>query len=137
MGVEAVSERLTSKQYQDAMGKPRANKYGAKKVKIDGHTFDSKREAQRYGVLKQMQAAGVISDLELQPVFPLIIDDKPVLIRSPHFKNGRAAKYTADFRYRQDGKVIVEDAKSPATRHTSALRIAVAEAIYNMRVILV
>lgn len=131
-----MTETLTAKQFRD-MNKPR-NKFNAKKVRIDGHMFASKREGQRYAVLKQMQDAGQISDLELQPVFPLIINDKQVLIKSKRYRNGRAAKYTADFRYRQDGKVIVEDVKSEATRtEASALRIAVAETIYNMKVVFV
>lgn len=128
-------EHMTAKQYRDI--KPRKNKFGAKKARIDGHTFDSIKEAKRYAALKQLEDCGVISDLELQPVFPLIIDDRHVLIRSKGYPNGRAAKYTADFRYRQDGKVIVEDVKSDPTRKTSALRIAVAETIYNMKVVLV
>lgn len=131
-------EHMTAKQFLAAQGKPRKNKYGAKKTRIDGHTFDSKREADRYATLKQMQDCGLISDLELQPAFPLIIEDKQVLIRSKRYKNGRAAKYTADFRYRQDGKVIVEDVKSEASRtEASALRMAVAETIYSMKVVLV
>lgn len=131
-----MTETLTAKQFRD-MNKPR-NKFNAKKVRIDGHMFASKRESQRYAALKQMQDAGQISDLELQPVFPLIINDKQVLIKSKRYRNGRAAKYTADFRYRQDGKVIVEDVKSEATRtEASALRIAVAETIYNMKVVFV
>ena len=49
----------------------RYNKYGAHKTTIDGHTFDSAREAERYCELKVMAKAGVIKHLELQPSFPL------------------------------------------------------------------
>lgn len=129
-----MSEQISSKQYQQLT--KRSNKYGAQRIRVDGHTFPSKKEANRYCELKRLQDTGQIENLELQPVFPLIIDDKPVLIRSKRYRNGRAAKYTADFRYRQGGKVIVEDTKSPATRtEAAALRIAIAETIYGIRVV--
>jgi len=37
------------------------NKYRAKKVKLDGITFDSKLEAARYTHLKELEADGIIS----------------------------------------------------------------------------
>lgn len=42
------------------------SKYKAKKTKVDGITFDSKKEAERYRQLKMLENAGHISDLELQ-----------------------------------------------------------------------
>lgn len=48
------------------------NKYNAKKVEIDGITFDSKKEAARYCDLKLMQRAGEIRDLQLQVEYELI-----------------------------------------------------------------
>lgn len=47
-------------------------KYKNKKVKINDITFDSKKEANRYLVLKQMQNSGLISDLTLQKPFILV-----------------------------------------------------------------
>lgn len=87
------------------------SKYNNKKTTIDGITFDSKREAQRYCELKLLQRAGEISHLELQPSFILLESFK---------KNGkthRGIKYIADFAYHDVEKqiMVVEDVKSKAT----------------------
>ena len=47
------------------------SKYRAKKETVDGHTFDSKKEAARYKALLIEQKAGLIEDLILQPRFTL------------------------------------------------------------------
>ena len=85
-------------------------KYNAKKKVIDGITFDSKKEAARYIELKAMEKAGDISGLELQPKFQL----------QAKYKNGdgkgiREVSYIADFQYKQDGQIIVEDVKGVKT----------------------
>ena len=81
-------------------------KYGNKKVIVDGIAFDSKKEANRWCELKLMEKAGIISDLERQVEYELIpsqrINGKVV---------ERACAYIADFRYKQNGEVIVEDTK--------------------------
>ena len=51
-------------------GRGRA-KYNNTKTELDGHTFDSKAEAKRYGELKYMLAAGEIKGFSLQPSFLL------------------------------------------------------------------
>lgn len=88
------------------------NKYGNKKVKVNGHTFDSKKEARRYGELKLLVRAGKIKDLELQPKFELI-----PTIRT-ETETLRKVSYYADFQYVdvESGKIIVEDVKSVATK---------------------
>lgn len=82
------------------------NKYHATKRKIDGITFDSTKEAQRYLLLKEMAENGEISELRLQVVFELIPSQRI---------NGkvaeRAVKYVADFVYIQNGETVVEDVK--------------------------
>ena len=87
------------------------NKYGNRKVIVDGIEFDSKKEANRYVELKLLQRAGKICELQLQKEFELLpsqkIDGKVV---------ERAVKYKADFYYLQDGRVVVEDTKSDATK---------------------
>jgi hypothetical protein len=75
-------------------------------VVVDGIKFDSKKEANRYRELRLMVDAGVISDLELQPVFELV----------PKQDGERAVKYVADFQYRSGSETVVEDVKSPATK---------------------
>ena len=82
-----------------------------KRVRLYGHEFDSKAEAGRYLELRQQEKRGEISDLQLQPAFELI-----PTARVPHEKTLRAHKYTADFQYVRNGKIVVEDVKSDYTR---------------------
>lgn len=82
------------------------SKYLAKKIEVDGHLFDSKKEAKRYMELKDMQDRGEIDVLRIQVPYELIptqrIDGKVV---------ERPMKYVADFVYEKDGETIVEDVK--------------------------
>ena len=48
------------------------SKYGAKKITQNGITFDSKREAKRYGELLLLERAGAITELQRQVEFVLI-----------------------------------------------------------------
>ena len=92
-------------------------KYLSKKTIIDGITFDSKKESQRYIELKRRQTLGEISCLELQPPFLLqegFTRDK---------KKYRPITYIADFRYVENGKVIVEDVKSSFTAKDKVYKI--------------
>lgn len=92
-------------------------KYRNKRVIIDGITFDSKKEAARWQSLKLLERAGEITELQRQVVF--VLERAAVL-------DGRtkpAIKFIADFVYRKNGKLIVEDAKSPITRKCPAYRI--------------
>ena len=86
------------------------NKYHNKKVIVDEIKFDSKKEARRYNQLKLLEKAGIIKNLQRQVKFEL----------QPSFKYNnktiRAINYIADFVYEQDGKQIVEDVKSEATK---------------------
>lgn len=80
------------------------SKYHAIKTEVDGYVFDSKKEAARYSELKLAEISGDISDLELQPRFPIIINETKI------------CTYIADFRYKErDGKEIVEDCKGMRT----------------------
>lgn len=85
----------------------RFSKYNAAKVHVDGHRFDSKREAERYEELKAMEQEGKISQLVLQPRFELV----------PAFRcQGEAVRkmeYVADFKYLdfERGGLVVEDVK--------------------------
>ena len=94
-------------------------KYRNDKITVDGHVFDSKREAIIYNGLKISEESGVIHDLELQPRFVL----------QPSFKdkNGktqRAITYVADFRYKEkDGHVVVVDVKSKITEANPVYRL--------------
>ena len=98
------------------------NKYRAIKTELDGITFDSRREASRYAELKMMQQQGVIERLELQPVYPLTFNGRPV---------GRKRKYIADFRYWCNARQrhVVEDVKGFDTP-VSKLKRDIVECLY-------
>lgn len=86
-------------------------KYHNVKVKVNGETFDSRKEANRYCELKLMQRAGKITDLKRQVSYLLIpaqYDNAGNLIE-------RAVNYKADFVYQKDGKLVVEDTKGVKT----------------------
>ena len=87
------------------------NKYNATKVKIDGITFDSKKEARRYNDLKLLEAAGEIFNLVCHPKYEFEVNGFPVV-----YPTGRKVTYKADFKYRdrKDGP-IVEDVKGMQT----------------------
>lgn len=85
------------------------SKYHAKKTCVDGIVFDSKREADRYLVLKSMEEDGIIENLRRQVRYELI----------PAFdvdgKHYRPVYYVADFVYVEDGEEAVEDVKGMRT----------------------
>lgn len=81
-------------------------KYLNKKTVVDGITFDSKKEAKRYGELKILEKAGQIDTLTLQPKFTLIPSQ-----RRADGKEERPVVYIGDFMYRENGKFVVEDTK--------------------------
>lgn len=81
------------------------NKYHAKKTTVGGIVFDSKKEADRYLQLKQLEEHYQIQDLQRQVKFPLIKKSK----------YGKEIKYVADFTYLENGKLIVEDVKGVKT----------------------
>ena len=93
---------------------PKGNKYGAKKVLIDGITFDSRIEGRRYESLRRLESMGRIADLQLQPHFKLEGKNGPLI--NP-LTNRRVGTYTADFQYLElgrDGQVlgkVVEEVK--------------------------
>jgi hypothetical protein len=94
-----------------------ASKHKAKKIVIDGITFDSQIEGMHYLALKQQLEFNHISDLELQPRFILI---EPFVYKG---KKQRKTEYIADFAYMKDGLRIVEDVKSEWTRTLPVYRL--------------
>lgn len=97
----------------------KGRKYGNRKVQIDGLTFDSVKEGNRYVELKYMLAAGEITDLELQKQYEL----QPAF-RDSEGKMVRPIYYRADFVYKdkKTGETVIEDVKSEATK-TPAYRL--------------
>lgn len=88
------------------------NKFRNKKIFTTAGKFDSKREMNRYLELVALQEAGEIAELERQARY--------ILVNSQRREDGtveRPVSYTADFHYTdKEGKIIVEDVKSPRTR---------------------
>ena len=79
-------------------------KYRNIPTEVDGIKFASKKEARRYGELKLLMLAHIITDLETHPVFPLMVNGSNI------------GRYTADFRYIENGHTVIEDVKSTATK---------------------
>lgn len=85
------------------------SKYHARKTTVDGITFDSRKEADRYLVLKGMEDDGAIEDLRRQVRYELV----PAFdVDGRHY---RPVYYVADFVYVEDGKEVVEDVKGMIT----------------------
>lgn len=84
------------------------NKYNAKKVTIDGITFDSVAESRYYKYLLGLLNEGVVESFEMQKSYTL-------LDKFAHPKTGktiRAIKYIPDFEVLYtDGRVEVVDIK--------------------------
>ena len=95
------------------------NKKATRNVGGTIYEFDSRKEARRFDQLFAMLRAGVISGLKLQPEF--IIADRAFDKAAGRWLPAR--KYVADFEYVKDGKRVVEDVKSPATRSESTYRL--------------
>lgn len=93
------------------------SKFGARKVELDGHTFASKAEADRYAQLKWLERARDIKALAVHPVFFLVVNGVTV------------GKFTADFMYHEGGRKVVEDVKGLVTPEAS-LRMRVFMALY-------
>lgn len=95
---------------------PERNKNGNRKPTVckqcgeRAHHFPSQLEYRRYRELRKLEAFGDISDLELQPRYP-------IKIKNPHGKNILVTTYVADFRYKEkDGTEVVEDTKGFKTK---------------------
>lgn len=81
--------------------------------------FDSKHEAHRFDELYLLLKAKKISDLVLQPYYLLMDTQKHNGTTYPK------VSYSPDFKYMKDGELIVEDAKSEATKKDKAYRVKV------------
>lgn len=92
---------ISRKEFEEITKEPGRNKYGAKKVEIDGRKFDSRAEGRRYSELKLLEQAGEISGLKCQVRFPLDVNGMHV------------ADYIADFQYYEHlaDRPTVEDVK--------------------------
>ena len=95
---------MNKEEYLALTKKTKKHKYNAKSCVIDGIRFDSLKEGRRYTELKLLEHAGIITELSLQPSFKLQVNG--VLI----------CKYIGDFKYLENGELIIEDVKGVKTR---------------------
>lgn len=100
-----MTETISSDEYRALLAQEgKRRKYGNVPTEVDGVRFDSTGEADRWGELRTLERLGAIRDLRRQVRFPLTINDEHV------------TTYVADFVYDEEGAMVVEDYKSPATR---------------------
>lgn len=100
------------------------------KTEIDGIIFDSKMESQYYEYLKELKAAGIVTQFKLQPEFLLqekfiIIEGQVIEGSNPDFlklkrkykvPTTQAIKYKSDFEvHYADGHVEIIDTKGIET----------------------
>ena len=92
----------------------RWNKYGNRKIEVDGMIFDSVKEASYYQDLKFLEQIGRIKNLQRQVKYELIPAQKGKI------RNERSVSYIADFVYEENGETMVDDVKSEITRKDHA-----------------
>ena len=96
------------------MKKP--NKYHAKKITVEGQTFDSKKEYLRFKELELLERAGKIQNLKRQVEY-ILIPAQFDMVPDPETGGRkrvcieRSCCYRADFTYNENGQFIVEDCK--------------------------
>jgi len=103
--------------------KPKTNKYGAVRTRVDGVYFDSKAEAARYNVLKLMRAADLITKLETHPSFIIEVNNIKICV------------VELDFKYfdLKRGEYVYEDVKGK-DNPLSAFKRKLVEAIHGIKV---
>ena len=117
-----MSQRMTIQELRDSLKKK--PKYRNEKTVVNGITFDSKKEANRYKDLKLMEKAGKIRAIRIQ--FPCRLVANGIYI----------CDYIADFVYRdqETGKDVVEDAKGVRTKEYR-LKAKLFEACYGFKIL--
>ena len=99
------------------------SKYRAVRTTVNGLEFASQKEARRYQALLLLERAGQIRDLELQPRFPLRVNDLLV------------CTYVADYKYfDNDAQLfVVEDVKGMKT-DVYRIKAKLVKAIYGITI---
>lgn len=85
-------------------GIKKPNKYRAKRQKVDGISFASQHEAKVYSELKIRERAGEITNLRLQPRYPMVVDGDLI------------CTYVADYEWRERDCLVAGDAKGVRTK---------------------
>lgn len=115
-----MQEHWSIEEYREYQKKGnRKSKYGAIKTSVDGHVFDSKKEADYYCNLKLRLQGGDIKGFCLQPIFIL----------------AEGLKYKADFIvFNNDGTTEIIDVKGFKTKEYTTKK-KVFEDKYNLKII--
>ena len=102
--------------------KPKPSKYKNIKTSINGTSFDSKGEAQRYGALLLMQKDGIIKDLKRQVKHPIVIN------------NQKICTLIVDYVYTdiKTGNVILEDFKGMKETPIFRIKAKLVKAVYGL-----
>lgn len=105
--------RISAAEYRQTK-RAAKNKYGAKKVTIDGITFDSKREGAYYTELRQRQILDEVTAVEMQ---------KPYVLKGPD--GSVITTYRADFCFFDvtAGRYRVVDVKGGKATQTDVFRL--------------
>lgn len=90
----------------------RGSKFGNVRCELDGITFDSLAERDRYLELQLLARAGTISDLRPSPEQP----------KKDRFKLAGGITYTPDFTYMEGGRRVAEDVKGGKATATAHFR---------------
>lgn len=125
-----MTDRMSLAEYraQHAAAKKTGRIKGARRTTIGSRTFDSALEAARWQELRILERAGMIADLDCQVKIPLMGLCGPVLTPT-----GRQMHYVADFTYRENGRVVIEDAKGHQTETYLMKRAVLAAQGYHIR----
>ena len=103
----------------------KAPKYKATRVKGTAYgDFDSKGEYSHYLYLLEQQRLGVITDLERQVVYPIVINGTKVCTVKP------------DYRYKRNGEVIVADYKG-IVLPMAKLKFKLVKAVYGVHIVII
>jgi hypothetical protein len=115
------------------LNKSKSSKFNNVKSEIDGHTFDSKKEAEFYGSLKIKKNAGLIKDFKMQVQYDILVN------------NIHIAYYYLDFKIENnDGSFEYIDIKGKDKKSNKfiktgvfALKKRLVEAIYHIKITMV
>lgn len=98
--------KMTLQEYKASTGKAKKSKYGNKKVMLEGVMFDSVAEANRWSVLRIMEKAGEITDLQRQV---------PFAITAPNGELICTYRCDAAYWHVQKKRRVIEDTKGVET----------------------
>ena len=105
--------------FKKGFKREKGKKYNNTKIECEDGKFDSKKEYQRWLVLKDAEAQGMITDLQRQVKFvliPAVTEDYVVHLKTKDKIKTRTLQlaicYTCDFAYYKNGEYIVSDVKA-------------------------